>query len=83
MRHLLSGGFFVPKDLDSDPGMQATFNPTNSIRIPQHERHWRTIGPGPQRLVSIPSAALSSLGLSISKTDPKRSGSYIFPLLFC
>ena len=84
MRHLLSGGFFIPKDLNSDPasGTQATFNPTNSIQIPQHERDWHTIGPGPQRLVSIPSPALSSLGLSISKTNPKRSGWYIFLFLF-
>src|ERR1700735_5106499 len=72
MRHLLSGGFFIPKESDAQPPS----NLTSSIPIPQHEHYWRTIGPGPQQLVSMPSPALSSLGLSTAKTNPKRSGLY-------
>jgi len=77
MRHLLSGGYFIPKEAKAvDQEAQAPSNLTHSIPIPQHENYWHTIGLGPQQLVATPSPALSSLGLSTPKTNPKQSGSH-------
>ena len=73
MRHLLSGGYFIPKDHE-----ELAQSPSNPIPIPQHEHYWHTIGPGPQQLVAVSSSPLSSLGLPTFKTNPKKSGSYTF-----
>jgi hypothetical protein len=76
MRHLFSGGYFIPKD--PEEVASETQPPSNPIPIPQHEHYWHTIGPGPQQLVAFPSPALSSLGLPTFKTNPRQSGTYTF-----
>ena len=78
MRHLLSGGYFIPKEDDKLPLSPETRPPPNPIPIPQHEHYWLTIGPGPRQLVSNSSPVLSSLGLSTSRTNLRQCGSYTF-----
>jgi len=61
VRHLLSGGYFIPAHLLSTPLDKASELPHSEMLIPSN---WHTVGPGPLHLIDADQTVQSYLGLS-------------------
>jgi len=73
IRHLLSGGYFIPVD-SSFP------SPTHTVISTTTTDMWRTIGHGPQQLMAISNTATSYLGLLATKgSEEKTAGAFGIP----
>ena len=68
IRHLLSGGAFIPVHILKDPS--STHRPAPDIWTTS-ETMWRTIGVGPQKLMEESNTATSYLGLSLPNRKVK------------
>jgi len=61
IRHLLSGGYFIPAHLLSTPLDKTSELPCSEMLIPSN---WHTVGPGPLHLIDTDQTVQSYLGLS-------------------
>ena len=69
VRHLLSGGYFIPAELE-EPGESFPVGPEQFYR-----KDWRTVGPGPLRLLDSDTTVQHYLGLFVADRESLASSS--------
>jgi hypothetical protein len=69
VRHLLSGGYFIPAELE-EPGKSFPIGPEQFYR-----KDWRTVGPGPLRLLDSDTTVQHYLGLFVADLESLASSS--------
>jgi hypothetical protein len=69
VRHLLSGGYFIPAELEA-PGESVAIGPEQFSH-----KDWRTVGPGPLRLLNSDATVQHYLGLFVADRESLMSSS--------